>query len=248
MKTALQFVLAGVAALALSTCGKKSAPLLAETSPGAPATEAPKVVVPKVQAEAALLPVGAYKLDPAHSSLLFKVSHLGFSDYTAQFATFTADMHFEPTNPINSTLSVTVDPASLRLSSPPAGFEDEIKGEKYLDTKGFPAITFKSTRVEMTGDDTAKVTGDLTLHGQTHSVALRVKFNGGYAGHAYEPHARVGFSATGQFKRSDYGISLGVPEPGSKFGVSDNVDVIIETEFTGPDLPPGQTPPAPKPS
>ncbi len=63
---------------------------------------------------------------------------------------------------------------------------------------------------------------------------LDAKYNGGYAGHPYEPQARVGFSAQGSFKRSEFGVSHGIPAAGSSFGVGDEVDVILETEFTGP--------------
>ncbi|MBB5187872.1 polyisoprenoid-binding protein YceI [Zhongshania antarctica] len=61
-------------------------------------------------------------------------------------------------------------------------------------------------------------------------------FNGGYAGHPLDPHGRIGFSARGMFKRSDFGISIGIPAPGSTMGVGDDLEVIIEAEFTGPPL------------
>jgi polyisoprenoid-binding protein YceI len=65
---------------------------------------------------------------------------------------------------------------------------------------------------------------------------LATRFNGGYAGHPFDPAARIGFSAEGSFKRSDFGVSAGVPAAGSSFGVSDEVQVVIEAEFTGPPL------------
>ncbi|CAN5444608.1 hypothetical protein BH10PSE4_BH10PSE4_28110 [soil metagenome] len=98
----------------------------------------------------------------------------------------------------------------------------------------YPAITFRSTQVVVTGPNTAKITGDLTLHGVTKPVVLEASFNGGYAGFEMDPHARVGFSAHGVFKRSDFGMGFGVPAPGSTMGVGDEVDVRIETEFSGP--------------
>jgi polyisoprenoid-binding protein YceI len=86
----------------------------------------------------------------------------------------------------------------------------------------------------MTGPDTAKITGDLTLHGVTKPITLDAKFNGGYAGNMYDPSARIGFSANGVFKRSDFGITIGIPAPGTNMGVFDDVSVAIETEFSGP--------------
>ncbi len=67
-------------------------------------------------------------------------------------------------------------------------------------------------------------------------MVLEATYNGGYAGHPYDPRARVGFSAQGTFKRSDFGVSYGIPDPGSSFGVGDQVAVILETEFSGPAL------------
>jgi polyisoprenoid-binding protein YceI len=68
----------------------------------------------------------------------------------------------------------------------------------------------------------------------TRPVSLDAKFNGGYAGHPMDPHARIGFSARGSLKRSEFGIAFGVPAPGSQFGVGDDVEIIIEAEFSGP--------------
>jgi polyisoprenoid-binding protein YceI len=63
---------------------------------------------------------------------------------------------------------------------------------------------------------------------------LEASFNGGYAGHPMDPHARIGFSAHGVFKRSDFGISAGIPALGTTMGVGDEVNVTIEAEFSGP--------------
>jgi polyisoprenoid-binding protein YceI len=97
-------------------------------------------------------------------------------------------------------------------------------------------MTFKSTKVELTGANTARITGDLTMRGVTLPVTLDATFNGGYAGHPYDPHARIGFSARGALQRAAFGVKEGVPPPGSTMGVSDNVDIIIEAEFNGPPL------------
>ena len=97
-------------------------------------------------------------------------------------------------------------------------------------------MTFKSTAVELTAPNAARVTGDFTMHGATHPLVLDVTFNGGYVGHPMDPNARIGFSAHGKLKRSDYGIAYGVPEPGTTMGVSDEVEIIIESEFSGPPL------------
>jgi polyisoprenoid-binding protein YceI len=186
-------------------------------------------------------PSGDYTIDKSHASLIFRVSHLGFSNYTARFSKFDAKLHFDPANPSSSTVEATIDPASLGLENPPAGFLKELLGDKFLDAKKFPTMTFKSTNVEVTGADTARITGDFTMHGVTKPVVLNAKFNGGWPGMMMDPHARVGFSADGVLKRAEFAIGYGVPAPGTTMGVSDEVHFMIEAEFTGPKW----TPPPP---
>lgn len=182
------------------------------------------------------VPAGDYTLDKAHASLIFKVNHLGFSNYTARFAAFDATLKFDPKTPAAAKVEASIDPNSLTLENPPKGFTEEIKGDGWLNAKTFPKMTYVSTSVEVTGDKTARITGDLTLHGVTKPVVLEATYNGGWAGLAMDPHARIGFSAHGHFNRSDFGISYGIPAPGTTMGVSDRVDVIIEAEFKGPEL------------
>ncbi len=182
------------------------------------------------------VPSGDYTLDKSHASLIFRVDHIGFSNYTAQFMDFDAQLKLDAGNPAASSVTATIDPASLMINTPPEGFLNTLLGAKWLDAAAFPQMTFRSTKVEMTGAKTARVTGDLALRGVTKPVTLDVTFNGGYPGHPFDPHARVGFSATGTLKRTDFGVSEGVPPPGSTMGVSDAVEIIIEAEFNGPPL------------
>jgi polyisoprenoid-binding protein YceI len=128
-------------------------------------------------------------------------------------------------------VEATIDPKSLALNTPPAGFHDELMGKSWFNAAAFPAITFKSTQVTLTGKNTAKVTGNFTLHGVTKPVTLDVTYNGGWPANAMDG-SRIGFSAHGVFKRSAFGMGMGVPAPGSSMGVSDDVDVAIETEFS----------------
>ncbi|MBI1209996.1 MAG: polyisoprenoid-binding protein [Alphaproteobacteria bacterium] len=182
------------------------------------------------------VPAGVYTIDKAHTSLVFKVNHLGFSHYTAQFTTIDARLNFDPNKPEASSITATVDPRSLLLPTPPAGFLNQLLGKDWLNVIVFPQIAFRSTKVERTGKNTARITGELSLHGVKRPILLEATYNGGYAGHPMDPHARIGFSAHGSFKRSDFGIAFGIPAPGTTMGVGDGVDVTIETELNGPPL------------
>ena len=89
----------------------------------------------------------------------------------------------------------------------------------------------------MTGPKSLELTGTLELHGVTRPLVLTGTYNGGYAGMAnMDPQARIGFSAHTSFKRSDFGMTYGVPAPGTTMGVGDLIDVSIEAEFSGPPL------------
>lgn len=184
-------------------------------------------------------PAGAYTLDRAHASLIFRVNHLGFSNYTARFKRFDAKLQFDPADPAQSRVTAAIDARSIETDFPdPAklDFNALLQNEQWLNAAQFPEMTFRSTRVELTGANTARLHGELALRGVTRPVTLDAVFNGGYAGHPMDPNARIGFSARGALKRSEFGIAFGVPPAGSTFGVGDAVEIIIEAEFTGPPL------------
>ncbi|MBI1329347.1 MAG: polyisoprenoid-binding protein [Alphaproteobacteria bacterium] len=180
------------------------------------------------------VPAGAYTLDKAHASITFKVNHIGFSNYTAHFSNFDATLKLHPKEPSASKITATVDVRSLVLNTPPTGFLEQVLGREFFEADKFPTMKFVSTRVVMTAPNTADITGNLTLHGVTKPVVLHAVFNGGWAGFEMDPHARAGFSASGFIKRSEFGMTNGLPPPGTSMGVGDRVDIAIETEFTGP--------------
>jgi len=184
----------------------------------------------------AALPAGTYRLDTHHASLSFSVSHLGFSNYTGGFEVLDATLEFDPDDVAASSVTASIDLESLRLPAPPEGFKDTLLGGQWLNAVAFPVMTFRSTSVTPTGPSTATVEGVLTLNGNSQPVALQAIFNGGYAGHPMDPAARIGFSAHGVLKRSAFGISFGIPAPGSTMGVGDDVSFEIEAEFNGPPL------------
>lgn len=181
------------------------------------------------------IPKGAYTLDKAHSSLLFRVDHLGFSHFTGRFTRFEAKLDFDPQKPGAARVEVSIDPRSISSDNAPEGFLDTLATSKdWLDAGEYPQMKFVSRDVEVVSPTDLRVHGDLTVRGVTRPIVLAARFNGGYAGHPFDPAARIGFSAEGSFKRSDFGVAYGVPAAGSHFGVGDEVQVILEAEFTGP--------------
>ncbi|MFO1175841.1 MAG: YceI family protein [Paracoccaceae bacterium] len=185
-------------------------------------------------------PAGTYHIDPPHGRLLFSVNHLGFSEYIGLFRTFTATLAFDPAAPEKMQLEAQIDPKSIETlyKDPTLDFNAVLAGPELLDAAKYPDMTFKSTQVRVTSPSEAAVTGDLTLHGFTRPVTMHVRYNGGYAGNPLDPGgARIGFSAEGALFRSDFGMTFGIPAPGTMMGVGDLVSFRIEVEMINPDAP-----------
>jgi polyisoprenoid-binding protein YceI len=179
---------------------------------------------------------GSYQIDLQHTRLLFRVNHLGFSNYTAMFTEVSADLDFDPAAPEQMKISASVPVVSLETHNPDAklNFNDVLTGPEFLDAGQFPQISFVSTKVVLTGEHQADVTGDFTLHGVTKPLTLQVVYNGGWGDMPLDAGARIGFSVTGSFNRSDFGVGFGVPPEGSTMGVGDRVDIVLEAEFIKP--------------
>lgn len=183
-------------------------------------------------------PAGAYTIDKAHLSLLVRANHMGFSTYTTRFSSVDAKLSFDPAHIAASKVVATIDADSFQMDDAPKQCMDIMKGAQMLDVAKHAQIVFRSDKVRMTGAKSFEIDGTLELLGVKRPVVLAATYNGGYAGMApMDPQARIGFSAHGSIRRSDFGMSFGIPAPGTTIGVGDRVDVAIEAEFTGPALP-----------
>jgi polyisoprenoid-binding protein YceI len=179
------------------------------------------------------VPQGAYVIDKAHASLIFRVNR-AFSSFTGRFTRFDAKLDFDPRKLAESRVDVTIDPTSVAADNVPADFLAMLSGNGWIDAGRHPEIAFHSRRVEVRDANVFRIHGDLTMNGVTRPVILDARYNGGYAAHPMEPRARVGFSAKGSLRRSEFGVNAGIPEPGSTFGISDEVEIVLEAEFVGP--------------
>lgn len=175
------------------------------------------------------VPAGVYKVDPAHNSVTWRVSHLGLSNYTARFTSVEAAIEFDPAKTENSKLTVSIDPTSVKTDYPYSdkkNFDKVLAEDKiWFNASVHKTITFKSSKVEMTGPKTAKVTGDITLLGVTKPITLDATLNGAMKEQPFAKKPALGFSASGQIKRSEFGMSTYVPL------VGDEVTLLIEAEF-----------------
>lgn len=162
-----------------------------------------------------------YTFDKAHTQVLFFVNHLGFSMSQGEFHDYDGHYTFDRAHPEKSTIDVTINTASIDMDD--EKWDDHLKNKDFFNVEEFPTMTFKSTSIEVTGDNTADITGDLTILGVTKPAVLQTTYNKS-AVHPYSKKFVSGFSATATVKRSDYGMTYGLP------GVGDEVEVRIEVE------------------
>jgi len=173
---------------------------------------------------AAAAPV-RYDLDPNHTRIDFSWTHFGFSHPMGRFDRFEGDFRFDPADPTKSSVTVSIPLDSIDTGV--AKLDAHLKTDDFFDVARYPTATFKSTRVERSGEHGLKVTGDLTLHGVTKPVVLDVIINK-VGQHPMAGRAAAGFDAGATIKRSDFGISNYVPN------VSDEIKLSISTEAMVP--------------
>jgi polyisoprenoid-binding protein YceI len=173
------------------------------------------------QADTSRVQAGTYKVDPAHTQIVFTVNHFGFSFYHGLLGDSTGTLTIDPKAPETASVQIEIPMSGLRTTSDK--LTEHLATADFLDAAKFPTATFKSTKVELDGD-AAEITGDLTLHGVTKPVVLDVNFTGAGANPMNKAET-VGFSAGTTIKRSDFGINAYVPN------ISDEVDLEITVAF-----------------
>jgi polyisoprenoid-binding protein YceI len=144
----------------------------------------------------------AYKLDPAHTETTFVIDRFGFTSVLGIFAKSEGTIWLDEAAPEKSRVEATVVVDSVFTGDPTR--DQHVKGERWMNAAKNPTMTFKSTKVEKTGDATAKVTGDLTVMGVTLPTTFDVKLNKiGTAPNNQKKQA--GFTITGAVSRKAFG-------------------------------------------
>lgn len=177
-------------------------------------------------ADAAAAASGEYKTDYKHRYITFSYDHFGLSQPLLRWRNWEGVLDWNAENPVASSVSVRIDAASI--DSGVDEFDGHLKDEHFFDVANHPTITFVSTALEQTGENTGTMTGDLTIKGRTKSITLNVQMNNAFYDARRKQH-KIGFSATGLVMRSDFGVDAFAPN------VSDEVALKIEAEFIKPD-------------
>ncbi|NTT85860.1 YceI family protein [Tabrizicola fusiformis] len=182
---------------------------------------APLALIAALTAAPAFAEAEKYVLDPSHSQIVFTYNHLGYSTSTGMFSGFDGEIQFDQANPAASSVTVAF-PVKTMLTGWQARF-DHFMSPDFFDATEDEMVSFTSTGIEVTGEKTAKITGDLTLNSVTKSVVLDAVLT--QAGeHPMEKKPWAGFSATTTLIRSDYNLGAFAPF------VSDEVQVAISVE------------------
>lgn len=178
----------------------------------------------------ALAATTTWNLDPFHTNAQFFVKHLGISTVQGDFTKVTGTVMLDDQDMTQSSVKVSIDVNSIDTRVQRR--DDDLKSEHFLNAAKFPTITFESTKVMKSGEDTLKVTGNLTIRGVTKEVTLDVT-GPTKAITAGQMGTRRGFSATTKINRQDFGVAA---DPGM---VGDELTILIDGEMALP-APPKQ--------
>jgi polyisoprenoid-binding protein YceI len=165
-----------------------------------------------------------WKIDPAHSAAQFSVKHLAISTVRGQFQKVSGTVGYDPGDVAKTSIDVSIDAASVDTRVDQR--DRDLRSPNFLDVQKYPAITFKSTRVEAAASGNLKVTGDLTIHGVTEEVVLDV--DGPTAPITAMGGLRMGASATTKIHRKDFGVN------GAPSMVGDDISITLDVEVMKP--------------
>lgn len=164
------------------------------------------------------------EIDPAHSTVGFKIKHL-FSFVNGRFGTVEGNIVVDSEKPDNASVKVSIGAKSIDTGV--AKRDEHLRSADFFDVEKYPSLSFVSKSVKLTGENTAEMVGDLTLHGVTKEVPLKVTFLG--KGPGPQGEIRTGWQATGALKRSDFGMAWGKVIEGTPL-VGDLVEITLDVE------------------
>ena len=169
----------------------------------------------------------SWNIDISHSQVMFTVRHMMISKVRGSFEKFGGTVNLDPQNPANTTVDIQIETTSINTRDPQR--DGHLRSPDFFNAEVYPQMTFKSKRVEVTGDNSAKLIGDLAIRGVTKEVALEVE----YTGSAKSPWGttNVGFTAATRINRKDWDLTWNKTLETGGLLVSDEIDISIELEL-----------------
>lgn len=167
-----------------------------------------------------------WQIDSSHTTVEFGVRHMMVASVRGYFRNVSGTMELDEQDPARSRVEAVIDAASIDTRD--AGRDAHLRAPDFLDVERFPAITFRSRRVEPLGGARYRVVGDLTMRGVTREVVLDAE----YAGQMRDPYGnlRAGFSATTMINRKDFGVSWGAILETGGLALGDEVTIRLDLE------------------
>ena len=162
-----------------------------------------------------------WDFDRAHTQVLFTVSHLGYTELTGQFRDVSGELMLDSEDLSKSSVTARINAASIDMNF--ERLEAHLKNKDFFDAENHADMLFTSTRVEKVADDRLTVQGDLSLLGKSLPVSLDVRINK-LGDHPMSGKPYGGFTATTSIKRSDWGMTYGVPNVGDEIGIRINLE------------------------
>lgn len=163
-------------------------------------------------------PSGAYGVDGGHSSVVFRVSHLGASNFYGRFNKIDGNFTYDAEHPEKSNFEISIDPDSVDTNNERR--DGHLKSPDFLNVKQFPELKFKSKSLKKSGDKW-ELLGDLTLHGVTKEIKAEFDWVGTAE---MRGTMKGGFDAIFTVKRSDFGIDY-MPD-----GLGDEIKIMVGIE------------------
>jgi polyisoprenoid-binding protein YceI len=166
-----------------------------------------------------------WNIDTAHSVLEFAVKHMMFTTAKGRFQEFAGTIQYDPQNPQDSAVEVTINPASINTNT--ADRDAHLRSADFFDVETYPEASFRSTSVRARGDDLT-IEGELTIKGITRPVTLEAEFQGtGVNPWGVEV---AGFEAKGKFNRKDFGLTWNQALESGGVLVSDEVKISLDIQ------------------
>jgi polyisoprenoid-binding protein YceI len=169
------------------------------------------------------IPKGVWRIDPAHSKVGFAVKHMGVATVRGEFGEFEGSLE------IGGDLGGSKATGSVQTASVDTNQEardEHLRSADFFEVEKFPELTFTSTEIEQVDEETVKITGDLTMHGETHPIELEAELGGIETGP--EGETRTGLEVTGQLSRSDWGMKFNAALGSGNVVVSDKVKLTLD--------------------
>jgi polyisoprenoid-binding protein YceI len=172
--------------------------------------------------------MSTYKIDPAHSSAQFVVRHMMITNVRGSFSNIQGSAVWDAGNPGQSSLEAVIDASTVNTNEPAR--DTHLRSADFLDVEKYPTIAFRSTSVESAGEGELSVKGDLTIHGVTKAVVLKVE---GPTAEGKDPwgNARIGASATTKIKRSEFGLVYNAALETGGILIGDDLKIELEVSL-----------------